>query len=83
MGEVKSLYGGPTGQREVNQTAVEEAEALLEAVLSGEVVGFTAVRLHCDGLSSYRIAGRVGGFGMVGAIEHVKMAIIDQNNMGD
>lgn len=37
--EVKHIFGGPTGQREVNALAVHEAEALLEAVNAGEVIG--------------------------------------------
>jgi hypothetical protein len=79
MSNVKSLYGNPIGLREVNETALKEAQELLEAVQSGEVVGLAIVRLHYDDLSSYRIAGRCGGYGMIGALEHVKTAIMRIN----
>lgn len=80
MGDVKAIFGGPTGQREVNQFAVEEAEALLDAVRAGEVVGFAIVRLHHDQLSSWRVAGAVGGFSMVGGLEHVKAVVMAVND---
>lgn len=80
MRNVKSLYGQPIGEREVNETAMREAEALLEAVKSGEVVGFAIARLHHDALSSYRVAGRCGGFGMIGCLEHAKSIIMQINN---
>lgn len=80
MGEVKAIFGGPTGQREVNQHALEEAEQLLEAVRSGEVVGFAVARLHSDNLTSYRVAGMVGGYSMIGGLEHCKAVIMRVND---
>ena len=76
MSNVQSLFGGPTGERRVVESAVAEAEALLEAVKSGEVVGFAAIRLHQDGLASWRYAGMVGGYSMIGGIEAVKAAMM-------
>ena len=80
MGDVKAIFGGPTGQREVNQHAVEEAEALLQAVKSGEVIGFAVARLHHDQLASYRVAGMVGGYSMIGGLEHCKAIIMQVND---
>lgn len=80
MGDVKAIFGGPTGQREVNQIAVEEAEELLTALRAGEVVGFAVVRLHHDHLSSWRLAGQVGGYSMIGGLEHVKAEVMRIND---
>ena len=81
MTEVRSLFGGPVaGLREVNERALQEAEALLEAVRSGEVVGFAIARLHHDHLSSWRVAGIVGGYGMIGALEHAKASVMAVND---
>lgn len=82
MGEVKAIFGGPTGQREVNQMALEEAERLLEAVKAGEVVGFAVARMHSDQLTSYRVAGLVGGYGMIGGLEHAKAVVMRINDDG-
>ncbi len=79
---VVSLYGGPTGEREVCQHAVDEAERLLAAVKSGEVVGFAVSRVHCDGLASFAVAGKCGGFGMLGALEMAKTVIVGINQDG-
>lgn len=79
---VVSLYGGPTGEREVCQQAVEQAEKLLAAVKAGEVIGFAVSRVHCDGLASFAVAGKCGGYGMLGALEMAKMVIVGINQDG-
>ncbi len=79
MSNVKSLFGGPSGEREVVQSAVDEAKALLEAVQSGEVCGFAIVRLHHDQMASWRVAGHIGGYSMIGGLEHAKAVIMEIN----
>lgn len=72
MGEnVISLWGGPTGELTPNPTLIEELERLLAAARSGQVIGVAAAMLHHDGLGSYRLAGTVGGYSMLGALEMV------------
>ena len=48
MSNVIGLPGVLTGEREVNQIALKEAEALVEAINAGEVVGVAIVKLHYD-----------------------------------
>jgi hypothetical protein len=69
---VAPLFGGPRHVREVNEIAVAALEEALEAARSGEVVGVVIARLHHDNLSSYQIAGKIGGYGIIGALEVVK-----------
>jgi hypothetical protein len=76
MSNVKSLFGGPTGEPRIVDGAVAEAETLMDAVNSGEVVGFAVVRLHKDGLASWRYAGMIGGYSMIGGLEAVKAAML-------
>lgn len=76
---VVSLYGGPTGEREIVQHAVAEAERLLAAVKAGEVVGFAVSSVHCDGLASFAVAGKCGGYGQIGALEMAKAVIVGIN----
>ena len=43
-GNVESLFGGPTGEREVSSACVEGLEYLLERARNGEVIGFAVLR---------------------------------------
>lgn len=72
MTNVTSIFGGPAGEREVVASAVESAEELLRAAQSGEVIGFAVIKLHHDAMTSWSVAGRVGGYSMIGAMELVK-----------
>ena len=53
-GNVESLFGGPTGEREVSSACVEGLEYLLERARNGEVIGFAASYLNADGTAYYR-----------------------------
>lgn len=66
--KVISLTGGPVGRPERNEVALEILRDILERAEGGDVVGVAVVMLHSDGLSSYRFGGRVGGYGMLGAM---------------
>ncbi len=67
MKKVLSLYGGPVGEHEVNETCVAALEEWLEMAKSGQIVGVCLVGLGYDNLAQYRIAGKIGGYGSVGA----------------
>lgn len=77
MSNVASLFGGPTGVPEVNETCVARLEEWLEMARSGEIVGVAVVALCADGASRYAVSGKVGGHGMIGALEVAKAELID------
>lgn len=76
MTNITSLYGGPTGQPEPVQSCIEVLSELLEMAKAGQVIGATVVMLHCDGLASYAIGGRVGGYSLIGAMEAAKLVLM-------
>jgi hypothetical protein len=43
--KVLSIYGGPVGEHEVNETCVAELEEWLEMAKSGQIVGICLVGL--------------------------------------
>ena len=71
MTKVLSIYGGPVGEHEVNETCVEQMEEWLEMAKSGQIVGICLVGLGYDNLAQYTIAGKIGGYGLVGATHMV------------
>ena len=73
---VAPLFGGPVHVREVDEHAVAALEEALQAARSGEVVGVIIARVHYDNLSSYHIAGRMGGYSIIGALEMAKTELI-------
>ena len=77
MSNVVSAFGGPTGERAVNAALVERLECWLEMARSGEAVGMAGALLHCDGLASYSVAGTVGGYSMIGALEMARMDVVE------
>lgn len=74
---VRSLFGGATGQREPNENAISTLEELLEMARAGEIIGIAVAGLCHDGCGMYRLAGRVGGYSMLGAVEIAKAELID------
>lgn len=75
-GKVESLFGGPTGERERSEYAVEVLTDLLERAKSGEVVGVAVASLYYDGAAAYDIAGKVGGYSMMGALDVAKAHLL-------
>lgn len=73
---VASLFGGPTGQREVNQFCIDALEAMLQKAKAGEVIGVAMACMYHDGLAAYEMGGMIGGYPMLGALEITKMAVI-------
>jgi hypothetical protein len=78
-GEVKPLFGGLTYEREVVDGAVNALESALEAARSGEIVGVAIAMLDHKAVGSYSIAGRIGGYSMIGALEMAKAEIVAVN----
>jgi len=76
-GGVVSVFGGPSGVREVNSAAVAALEALLEAARSGEVVGVGVSYLCFDGCASYRVAGSIGGWSFLGSVAAMQAEVCD------
>lgn len=83
MSNVKSLYGGPTGTPQVNETCVAELRRLLEAAEAGEIIGFVAGALHKDGCAAWRMAGMVGGYSLIGALEVARTELVHMVAEGD
>lgn len=77
MSNVASLFGGPVGQREPNETCIETLEEWLEMARAGEIVGVAMAGLSFDGTARYGVGGRVGGYGIVGALEIAKTDIVE------
>lgn len=75
--KVTSLFGGPTGERTVNELAVAALEEWLAKARSGEIVGVAVAALHCDGLGSCQLAGRVGGYSMLGALDDAHSQVME------
>lgn len=75
--QVVPLRGGLTGEKKVNPRAVEALEELLEMAWSGEIVGIAAAGMCHDGCGMYRVAGLVGGYSMLGAIDVVRSEVSD------
>ncbi len=76
-GPVVSLFGHPTGERKVSEAAVSVAQEALEQAAAGEVIGMVVVKLHHDGLASFHIGGRVGGYSIVGAMTVAQQDLVD------
>lgn len=77
MTRVVSLYGGPTGERAPVDNCVLALEELLAKARAGEVVGVAVACLHFDRLASYHVAGQVGGYGIIGALEVAKVDLLE------
>lgn len=76
--KVVSLTGAPVGDsREPVPACVECVEDVLDRARSGEIVGLATVILNHDGVVGWHMAGRVGGYGMVGAAELIKTLLLE------
>jgi hypothetical protein len=76
---VASLFGGPVGLRETNETCIAVLEDWLAKAKAGEIVGVALVGLCYDNLSLYSIGGKVGGYSMLGGLEMAKQDLIECN----
>lgn len=76
-GRVSHIFGGPTGERDVNYRVVSLLEDLLERAHSGEIVGVSVCALSFDGCGSYWLGGKVGGYSMLGAMDVARSDLVD------
>jgi hypothetical protein len=77
MTKVASLFGGPTGERETDQSCIETLEEWLEMARSGEIVGVVVVGLRFDRTTFSECSGMAGGYSMIGALEVAKADLLD------
>jgi len=79
---VVALNGGlPQSVPKVSKAVIDILEDYLEKAKSGEVVAFVGAVQHCDGLSSYSVAGYFGPYSVLGALrraEHDLNAVMDE-----
>lgn len=64
---------------EPSQACISSLEEMLQRAKSGELQGFVAAALTSADVAEYRIAGRVGGFAMQGALECAKSELVNVN----
>lgn len=61
------------------EACIQGLEEMLERARTGDIQGFVAAILTSADAAEYRIAGRVGGFGMQGALECAKAELVNVN----
>ena len=79
---VKSLFGGPTGERKPNQAAIIVLEQMLEMARTGEVVGVVIGAQYFDDGAMRSMGGLCGTLAMIGILEEVKVELI-RDRIGD
>lgn len=77
MGEVTALHGGVVNSPTPNQGCISALRELLEMAEAGEITGIACAKLHGDNLASYTIAGLVGPYSMLGAVDMAKSELQD------
>lgn len=77
VSNVASLFGGPTGQAEPNETCIAALRDLLARAEAGEIIGIAMASLEKDGKSGFVVAGHVGGYSMIGALEMARAELIE------
>lgn len=77
------VFGGPQESELDNaepiMACVEALEHWLTLAREGSLVGIAFVGLHSDNRVGYTLTGRVGGFGMLGALHMLQQDIVDVN----
>ena len=77
--KIVSMRGGSVLGGEPSDTLVKYLEDLLEQARSGHVVGIAAATVEASGVASYSIVGRVGGFGLSGALACAQHLLCETN----
>lgn len=80
---VVSINGCDVTPGKPDPGVVKVLEELLEMARSGEIVAIAAVSMHQDKLSSWRTAGRLGGYSIIGGTEVMKGHLIDVSRKYD
>lgn len=78
-GEVKSLFGGFIHQPEVMESVVDALEELLADAKAGKITGIAFATVDFKGAGSYTVAGRVGGYTLLGGLEMLKASLVTFN----
>lgn len=76
MKNVVNLFGDEPVPPEPNQSAIRMLSAVLAQAERGEVIGVVISSLHSDRSASYGIAGMIGPYSLVGAMEIAKDEVI-------
>lgn len=74
---VIALRGGPTGRPEPNQACIDMLESWLEMARSGELIGVTLAGNCFNGCARWGLAGTVGGYSMIGALEIARAELVN------
>ena len=78
---VASLHGGEVILPTPNAGCIAELRRMLEQAEAGEIVGIVCARLHGDKLGSYTIAGMIGPYSLLGAVDMAHHEL--RERMGD
>lgn len=81
--KVISLWGQPTGEPQVMESAVSTMAEWSEKVGSGEVVAVVVVGIFKDGMAGYTCAGLIGGYSILGALDMARQDVIDVNRASE
>lgn len=73
---VTAIFGGTTGRPEPNEICIKALEEWLDMARSGEIVGVALAGLCADHMTRYGVAGKVGSYGVIGALEMAKADLI-------
>jgi len=73
---IQSLFGTEVITRESHPVCVRVLREALAKAEAGEIVGAVICMIHHDQCTSFSIGGLIGGYGIIGAMEHAKADII-------
>lgn len=74
------VFGGPiTNAAEPNAACVKTLEQWLERARSGKTIGVVIAAMDTDNMTQYELAGYVGSFNMMGALQMLQQHLIDIN----
>jgi hypothetical protein len=74
---ITSIHGGAIAHNEPNEGCIETLRDLLQRAESGDITGIVCATLHSDKTASYSLAGLVGPYSMLGAIDMAKTELAD------
>jgi len=66
---VVALHGGEVNAYTPNEGCIKALREMLEMAEAGEIAGIVCARLHGDNLGSYTIAGMIGPYSLLGAMD--------------
>lgn len=69
---VTSLHGAQVEGGQPNAGCIAKLQELLERAEAGEITGIACASLHGDNTASYTIAGLVGPYSLLGAVDMSK-----------